>query len=218
VTSEVEICQLALSNIRGGTINDLNEGSLQAQTCKLKYPLVRDMMLSETAWGFNRTIAALASSATEIFNWAFTYVYPNDCEKINRLIGEQEELANADADVISRLIDSQILPISSFRNRIPHEIFNFDDVKLIGANESGLHIDYTKNATNPELFTSTFVMALSHLLASELAVPIVGVKEGRQLRSDSLSIYQNYMSSAMANDFNEDYEEPVESEFITVRR
>jgi hypothetical protein len=218
MASAVEICNLALSNIRGGSISSLDQSSLQAQTCNLKYPFIRDMMLSETAWGFNRAIETLAVSSTEIFNWAYAYHYPNDCLKINRLIGAQEELANSDADVISRLIDSQILPISNLRNKIPHEIFNFDNEKLIGVNESDLRIDYTIKATNPELFSVTFVMAMSHLLASELAIPIVGAKEGRELRSDSLSIYQSYLSSAMTKDLNEDYEDVPESEYVTVRR
>lgn len=218
MTSEIEICKMALSNVRAGDISSLNDPTIQAKNCKLKYPIVRDMMLSQTAWGFNRSIKALTVSTTEIFNWGFAYVYPNDCQKINRLIGSHEEITNADSDVISRLIDSQILPISNIRNSIPHEVFNFNDVKLIGANQSGLWIDYTKKVTNTELFSPAFVLAMSHLLAAEIAVPIVGVKEGRQLRSDSFTLYQDYMASAMTYDINEDDQEPLESEFVTIRR
>ena len=45
MASEVEICNLALSNIRAGSINSLTEGSLQAQICKLKYPILRDLCI-----------------------------------------------------------------------------------------------------------------------------------------------------------------------------
>jgi hypothetical protein len=217
MTSEVEICNLGLSNIRAGSINSLTEGSLQAQQCKLKYPILRDRLLKE-AWGFNHKIRALAVSTTEIFNWAVAYQYPTDCLKINRLVGAHEELANADADVVSRLLDSQLLPIRDTQPVIPYEIFNFSDAKLIGCNESDLRIDYAAKITDPNLFSEDFIMAFSHLLSSELAIPLIGAEVGRQLRSDSLQMYREYLNAAVADDMNEgDYEPPL-SEFETIRR
>ena len=120
MTDEVEICNLGLSNIRGGSINNLDEGSIQAQVCKLKYPVMRDRLLKESPWGFNHKIKALSVLTTEVFNWAYAYQYPTDCLKINRLVGAYEELANADADVISRLLDSQLLPFLDTHPRVTH--------------------------------------------------------------------------------------------------
>lgn len=218
MASVVEICNLALSNIRAGSINSLTEGSLQSQICKLKYPFIRDRCLTEMPWGFNRKIRGLSVLTTEIFNWARAYQYPIDCLKIHRLVGAQEELANADADVVSRLIDSQLLPINDIRNQIPFEVFNFNDNKVIGTNEAELRIDYAAKVEDPNLFTTDFIMALSHLLASEIAIPIVGAELGRQLRSDSFQIYKSYLDAAITNDLNDQYDTPPESEFVTVRR
>lgn len=217
MTSEVEICNVALSNIRAGSINSLDESSLAAQQCKLKYPLFRDMLLKHN-WGFNRKIESLGLTTHELFNWAYAYQYPNDCLKLNRLVGEHEELQNADADVISRLVDAQILPINDLRRRIPHELFNVDGDKVIGANEANLRIDYAAKVTDPNLFNVDFVLALSHLLAAEIAIPIVGAETGRQLRSDEMELYTAYVDSAIADDMNEDYEDPKLSEFETIRR
>jgi len=218
MASEVEISNLALSNIRAGSINSLNEASLQAQVCKLKYPIIRDMILTEIPWGFARTIQGLAVLTTDIFNWTYAYQYPSDCLKINRLIGSQEELSNADADVISRMIDSQLLPISDMRPQVPYEVFNFSDNKIIASNESSLRIEYVKKITDPNLFTTLFIMAFSHLLAAEVAIPIIGVENGRQLRSDSLKMYKEYLSAAESDDMNEQYFVQTISEFETVRR
>ena len=218
MSSEVEICNLALSNIRAGSINSLDESSLQAQTCKLKYSILRDRLLAEIPWSFNRKIKALSVLSTEIFNWAYAYQYPIDCLKINRLAGAHEELANADADVVSRLLDSQLLPLRDSRAQTPYEIFNFNDVKTIGANEVDLRIDYAAKITDPNLFTIDFILTFSHLLSSEMAIPIVGVDNGRQLRSDSFAIYESYLQSAVANDMNEEYSAPPLSEFETIRR
>lgn len=218
MTSVVEICNLGLSNIRAGSINSLNESSLQAQQCNLKYPFLRDRLLTEIPWSFNRKIKALSLLSTEIFNWAYAYSYPTDCLKIHRLVGSYEELANADADVVSRLIDSQLLPLNDIRHQIPFEIFNFEGVKTIGSNETELRLDYAAKVEDPNLFSNDFIMAFSHLLSSELAIPIVGAELGRQLRSDSLQLYKSYLDSAIANDMNEQYNEPLLSEFETIRR
>jgi len=175
-------------------------------------------MLTDNVWSFNRKIKALSLLTTEIFNWAYAYKYPVDCLKIHRLIPAYEELANADADVISRLIDSQLLPLKDMRREVEYEVFNFDGVKVIGSNEVDLRIDYSAKVEDPNLFTDDFILALSHLLASELAIPIVGAELGRNLRNESLQIYKVYLDAALANDMNEQYFTPALSEYETIRR
>jgi len=218
MTSVVEICNLALSNIRAGSINSLDENSLQAQQCKLKYPIMRDRLLAELPWSFNHKIKTLAVLTDDVFNWNYAYQYPSDCLKINRLISSYEQLSNADSDVVSRLVDSQLLPINDMRRRIPYEVFNIDSNKVIGANESELRISYSVKIDDPNLFSTDFVLALSHLLSAELAIPIIGAEVGRQLRNESFQIYKLYLDNAMADDLNEQYSEPALSEFETIRR
>jgi len=217
MTSEVEICNLALSNIRAGSINSLNESGIQAQACKLKYGLLRDRCLKEP-WLFNRRIVALALVDIEIFNWAHAYQYPTNCLKIRRLMGAHEEIAAGQTGVISRAIDAQSLPVKNIRAQIPYEVFNFTDNKVIGTNDEHLRIDYAAKVTDPNLFSEDFILALSYLLAAEVAVPIVGAKMGRELRSDSLTLYKQYLAAATAGDLNDQYLEPPESDFVTVRR
>ena len=217
MSNEVEICNLALSNIRAGSINSLTEASLQAQICKLKYPFMRDRCLRDAVWNFNRTITALASIDVDIYNWAYAYSYSVNCLKVHRMIPEYEEVTG-DADVVSRLVDTQILPITSYRRQVAYEVFNFNNVKVIGSNESGLRIDYAIKITDPNIFSDDFIIALSHLLASEIAIPIIGGEKGQSLRSDSLQLYEQYISSAVESDMNDHYLEPNDSEYVTVRR
>lgn len=217
MADEVEICNLALSNIRAGSINNLGEKSPQAQICKLKYPIMRDRCLRDAVWNFNRGIKALASIDVEIYNWAYAYKYPVDCLKIHRIIPEYEEVTG-DVSVVSRLIDTQILPITDYRRQVAYEVFNFSNVKVIGCNETTLHIDYAIKITDPNLFSDDFIIALSHLISSEVAIPLVGVEKGRSLRSDSLQLYEQYISSASESDMNDGYLETNDSEYVTVRR
>lgn len=212
MTSAVEICNLALSNIRAGSINSLTEASVQAQQCNLKYPIMRDRCLRELPWQFNRKIKALATVETEIHGWPVAYQYPVDCLKIRRLMTQYEATTNSMDDRAHR---HRVIP--DLESAIPYEVFNFDDDKTIGANQTELRIDYSAKVTNTDLYSDDFVLALSHLLSAELAIPIVGAELGRSLRDDSLSMYKSYMANAMATDQNDQYHEPVESEFITIR-
>lgn len=218
MTSVVDICNLALSHIRAGSINSIDESSLQAQVCKLHYPFSRDFMLRETAWGFARRIKPLSVVTTEIFNWAYAYQYPSDCLKINRMIGEWESLPTADASVVNRLIDRSLLPLTDSRAQIPFEVFNFADNRVIGANQANLRIDFIVKVTNPDLFTPSFTLGLSHLLASNITMPIVGADQGRALRNENLQLYQSFIADAVSQNSNEQYHSPVESEFISIRR
>lgn len=217
MASEIEICNLGLSNIRAGSINSFTEGSSQAQQCALKYPILRNRMLKEL-WGFNNKIKALGVLSTEVYNWAYAYQYPTDCLKITKLVGEYEEISTGSADVISRMLDSQLLPISQYQPTIPYEIFNFDDNKVIASNEANLRMKYAAKITDPNLFSDDFIMALGHLLGANLAIPLIGAELGRQLRIDELQLYKEYANAAAADDMNESAHEAPLSEFETVRR
>lgn len=214
MSSVIEICNLALSNIRAGSINSLNEGSLQAQQCKLKYAILRDRCLREISWQFNHKIRPLAPVTTDVYNWAYAYSYPQDCLKIKRLVGQQEGIPFGQTGIS---MHNQMMRVGDLRRQIPYEVFNFDDNKVIATNDPNLHIDFSAKVTDPNLFSDDFIIALSHLISSEVAIPIVGAELGRALRNDSLQLYRNYLASAIATDMNDQYFMPSESEFINVR-
>jgi len=217
MVSEVAICNLALGNIRARTINSFTENSVQAQQCSLRYPIVRDRLLAEIPWQFARKLEPLNSTSDTIFNWAYVYNYPINCLHINRLVGSYEELASGSSDYISRLLDSRVLTRAELRKSIPYEIFMKAGLRLVGSNQPGLYVDYMSREENSELFSNDFVLALSHLLASEIAIPIVGGDLGIKLRRESLQIYKNYLSSAIVKDLNDHHIDQAESEFVTIR-
>lgn len=220
MSSETYICNLALSNIRSAGINSLDEGSAQAQQCKLKYPLMRDMMLNDYSWNFAHKIKPLTPVDHEIFNWAYAYQYPTDCMIINRIVGSYEEV-NSTTRLLttshSNYYDIDVLSPHHLRQQIPYEIFNFE-TKVIGANEEQLRIDYRARVTDPNLFSTPFVLALAHLLASEIAIPIVGGELGRSLRGESLNLYERYFNNAVQNDQNQKHQPVLDSEYVLTRR
>ena len=189
--------------------------------CLLKYPLMRDFLLNDLPWQFAHALQPLAVLTTELFNWPYAYQYPSDCMRINRLVGAYEEQTlTGEGSVVSqyRPWAENFVSADELRQQIPYEIFNVGDNRVIGARETDLRVDYRREITNPDLFSSPFIIALSHLLAAEIAIPIVGAELGRQLRADSYKVYQDYIDNATIHDMNEQYNEPGNSEYVNVRR
>lgn len=214
MTTEVEICNLALDHIASGGINSLDDQTPQARKCKLKYSILRDMVSRDVDWNFCRSIKPLALRADlDVFNWSYVYNYPTDCLKIQRLV-LNNELNQSQVDSYHGCD----VYTPDMGRHVPYEVMNINGEKVVVANHSDLRIEYTRRETNTLLFDSDFTMALSYLLAAELAIPIAGKDAGRALRADSLQMYGEYINSAAVNSLNESYQHPVESEFVTVRR
>jgi hypothetical protein len=203
MASEVEICNIALANIRSKSINSLNENSLQAQTCKLMYPVLRDQLFEDVAWSFAHAVKPLSLLTLESFSWGYVYQYPTDCLRVNKLI---PNLKGVRDDTFG------------YEGKVEYEIQNIDDVKVIVSDLAELRIDYRMLVTDPNKFTNQFKLTLAYLLASGIAVPIVGAEMGRQLRSDSYQIYTQYLAAASASNSNQQRSVVPESEFITIRR
>lgn len=218
MASEIDICNLALGHIRAGTINSLDESSVQAKQCKLKYPIMRDQMLQDSPWQFAGSIKPLSLLVAEVFGWAYVYQYPSDCLRINRMILDYERVnqSNRASGLYYPYRDEDLYRIND--PQVEYKVVNLDGNKVIVSNYEDLRIDYRVKITDTDLFTTTFVMALSHLLAAEIAIPIVGVEQGRALRGDSMQIYEAYINSAIVNEMNEQKTYLAESESITVRR
>lgn len=208
---------MALAHIRAGSINSLNEASSQAQYCRLFYPMVRDQCLEDAPWQFARKLDALALLDEELFNWAYVYQYPSDCLRINRLLLDFEAVA-ADTSLIAARLYDLGLPKPNLNRQVEYKIYNIENNRVIAANDTNLRVDYRVKITDPNLFSFQFIWALSHLLASSIATPIVGVTDGKSLRSDNLSLYKSFIQSAVAANLNEQYTSTPDSEFITVRQ
>lgn len=218
MASEVEICNLALAHIRAGSINSLDEASVQAQYCKLFYPVLRDQMLEDSPWQFARGLEPLAVLEETLFNWVYVYQYPTDCLHINRLVLNLEQINSESSSIaVGSRYHHERLARPNFNRQVEYKIYNTDDNKVIASNHCELRIDYRKRITDLNLFSNSAILALSHLLASELATPLVGVDKGRPLRSDELTVYKSYLGSAIDNELNEQFTAIADSEFINVR-
>jgi hypothetical protein len=78
-TSEVSICNSALSKIGADRIVSLDDDSRAAKLCKEQYPKVRDALFRVHPWNFAiKRVALAASPTTPDFGFAYAYPLPSD--------------------------------------------------------------------------------------------------------------------------------------------
>lgn len=220
MTSAVDICNMALAHIRAGNINSLTENSSQAFYCNLFYETCRDQCLEDAPWGFAtrlETLALLDSSTYDLFNWAYAYQYPSDCLRIHRLVLNYEQVNTSSSFITNRVYEIYDYPEPNLKRPVQYEIFDIGGTTVIGANDAELRIKYSTKITDPNKFSSSFKLALSRLLAANIATAIAGEEKGDKLMRAQLSLYQKLINNAIANDMNQRHEPAPDSEFITVR-
>lgn len=86
MTSQVDICNLALTRIGGETITTIDEGTRQARLCNRHYYPTLNALLREFEWNFAIKRVELAQDATAPVNeYAYRYALPADFIKVVRL-------------------------------------------------------------------------------------------------------------------------------------
>ena len=216
MSSAVEICNMALSQIGAGSINSLTESSIEAQQCNLYYTVLLNQMLSDSNWNFATTIEPLAVTTEEVFNWVYAYAYPSACLKVHHLIPNHQQYSS-DTGVASRYRYADSFHMPEIEEP-EYQVLTSGGQKLIVSNYAGLRIQYTKKITDPNDMPDNFRLALSNLIASRIAIAITGVSEGRALKQDALKEYAFYKDKAKEQDANESLSYMPESDFITIRR
>ena len=179
MSSEVALCNLALSHLGQGGISSLDENSTEAELCKLAYPVSRDATLRDHPWNFamrREPLALLADEAPP--GWDYVYQYPADC-----------------------LAARYILPECGV-GKPPFEIAlgSGGMQRIVLTDEPSAWLAYTARVKDTTLFDPLFVQAVAVRLASDLAQPITG--EGTK-QQNLLRLYEGLLDMARQADANE---------------
>lgn len=143
LTTEVQICNSALSAVGAEPIASLTENSKKARQCNLNYPIIRDELLEDHYWNFAMKRVDLAQISGFVDSeFKFAYQLPNDVARVRKII-------NAD----------------------PHNIFKVEG-KLLLANLELVRIQYVSLETTVSLFPRKFVEALAFAIAAKIAYSI----------------------------------------------
>lgn len=196
--SLIESCNIALSHIRARSINALTESSIEAQQCKLHIDSVRDLVLRDTDWPMARKTIALALLNESPLRWAYAYQYPSDAVAVRAVTGDW---AFKSTDLATRLRHDNFTPQPE--PGVPFDIEFLGDGRAIVTDLPEAYGIYTKRITDLSQWDVLMRTALEWLLASRIAIPVVGGDYGRKVREDALSMYQVSLSAAIAAAKNE---------------
>lgn len=156
MANPVELSNLALSHL-GSDANVASisppDGSVEAGYCARYYPIARKVLLTSFEWSFAIKRLALAEVDNASDVWSFAYATPGDCLKPWAVLkaGATRESDTAD--------------------------YAWED-GVIYTHEEDAVLRYTRDITDTTKFTAQFDSALSWLLASYLAGPIIKGNEG----------------------------------------
>lgn len=196
MTTDVEICNLALSRVRASRIGSLTDNqSAEAIQCNIIYPLARDHLLSSHAWGFAKETRALSLTGNTPDEWLYEYDYPNDCLDIHYVLPPEAGInIVTNAGVSTPRIDYE---------PIPYEVGTGENgSRVILTDYEEAYISYTKMVTDTRLFDAVFVQALAWLMAIDLAIPLGG-DSGEKYQARAERKYMELMGNAKAKSANE---------------
>jgi hypothetical protein len=175
MASVVSICNLALSHIGDeATVTSIDppEGSQQAEHCQRYYPIARNTLLESHPWSFaTRRIPLVERTEDPPAEWAFIYQRPNGCLKsLAVTLPESTDPIDPGEEFVEETIDG--------------------DVQVIYTNVEGAVLRYIVLVEDTTKYTALVVNALSRLLASYLAGPIIKGEIGMKIGLAQRTLYQ----------------------------
>ena len=213
MASVVQLCNTALSHIGSeARVSSINppDGSVEAGHCAMFYDLARTELLEpgnwaftlkrsplakvanpSTAWAYALKRSPLAEVANPSTAWAYAYAKPSNCLRALRIL--RPSIAAA---VLTRNLAFE--PHTDDRDGAAFDVEG--DVILTNAPDAVLL--YVQDVTDSTKFPASFTSALSYLLASYLAGPIIkgneGVRVGDAMRQRAMAL-ADIAATASAN-------------------
>lgn len=201
MTDAVSICNLALSHLGDdATVSSIDppEGSAQAEHCAAFYPIARDALLESHPWNFAlRRIAPALLEEQPSAQWGYAYALPSDAIQVFAI-----QDPNADSDVLTpRFGNSVFTSDQEFGTTSAAQDFEIeslaDGTRVLYTNQVDALIRYTVPVTDTTRFSPLFRLALSYMLASFLAGPVLKGETGRTVSAQMLQQYRITVEPAM---------------------
>jgi len=189
MASAVDIANLALSHLGDDASVasiDPPEGSAQAEHCARFYLPSVASMLELHNWKFSLRRVALAAVANPTTTWAYAYAVPSN------MLAAVAVLDPSNTD------DYQVLDERASQD-YDMETTTAGDVVLL-TNQADAVLRYKVLVTDAAKFPPLFVEALSWLLASKLAGPVLKGESGRKAALDCTRVFTMWWNKAVESD------------------
>jgi hypothetical protein len=205
--SVVDICNLALANLGDeATVASIDppEGSAQAEHCARFYPIARDALLEMHAWNFATRRAALALLSDVNAQWDYVYAFPNSCVKVLAVI---EPDAADDFVLGASYWTNENTEVSAAYGTYTPQPYSIETLstgeKVIVTNVEDAVVRYVASITDSAKFGPLFTVALTWLLASMLAGPLIKGDVGAAEAKRCYQMFSAMMAQAGQSDANQ---------------
>jgi hypothetical protein len=209
MANEVSICNLALAHLgdrAAVTTIAPPDQSAQASLCAQFYPIARDALLAMHTWGFAKRRGTLAEVTNPTTTWAHAYAVPNNKATIIAILDEN---ARDDYSATTQM-DLQNAQRGSYAPRDFDLETTSEGSQIIVTNTPNAVCRYTVFAADPGQFDPLFVLALSWLLASMLAGPLLKGERGAAAEVSCLKVFSTWLGKATGSDANERQVKPAQ--------
>lgn len=204
--SDEAICSLALGHLGDpGTVSDVTTTptSKQEIICNRWYDTARQrVLLSKTVrWDFAKRYALLVihdstdDDADLIGEWCFAYNAPSDFLQILAIVPEGAPKFRAAENIMSE--DFELYTEADDTTLILTNLGSGDDA------DSEAYALYIENVTDTTRFSDEFTYALSYLLASLIAGPLIGGQKGVTLAAQMRELYRITLNEVAASAGNQ---------------
>ena len=186
MASVVDIVNLALSHLgEDATVSSIDppEGSAEAEHASVFYPMARDALLEMHEWRFATKRVLLALTSSDTFEWSYAYALPSGMLRALAVLPETSS-AEGDGEDFDQQLDA-------------------DSAQIILTNCEDASLKYTARVADTTRFPPLFVEALSWLLASYLAGPIIKGAQGREVAAGCLKTAMGFLAQAKISDANQ---------------
>lgn len=202
VTTAVDVCNTALAHL-GETANVSSvfppDGSAQASLCNRFYNVAVEELLTLHPWSFATKRTDLTEDATNDLDqsWGFSYQVPGDVGRVLQVIPP---------DTPDNVVDA------TTREQPSHTLEQDagGDLRLYSNIEDAV-LRYTTYVYDANKYPALFVSALSWLLASKLAGPLIKGDVGAAEAKRCLQMVQWYIGKAMGVDGLQRNQKPTHS-------
>jgi hypothetical protein len=189
------------------------DGSIEAGHCARFYPLARAEMLEDHTWTWGKARAALAETTNASDVWGYAYVLPSDCLSPVRVL-QQAVFYDFVVQPYPTAVSADEMQQWTERGSADFEV----EGQVLYTHEPDAVLLYTRDITDTTKFSMKSVVALSYLLASYLAGPIIKGEPGATAAAKFRQAYDVKKGSAAAGDANGSSERAEHiPDFIRVR-
>lgn len=192
MTAVVDICNLALSHLGDrATLSSIDppEGSPQADHCATFWPIARDEALTSADWRFASNVASMTQLGDTLQTnpgWLYAHALPTDFLVAREVVYSEGQMVWLDP--IAPQFEGGT--IDSGQN-------------VIFTNLEDLSLRYTRKVADPSRYSPKFVSAISYLLASYLAGPVIKGKTAVQMAANMRAAWDRLAAQAAITDANQ---------------